>query len=39
MAEQMPALWTHQLSDLAIGNCGTSDKTPKLSSILRATLR
>lgn len=39
MAEQMPALETRQLSDCAVWNFGTSYKTPKLSSMLRATLR
>ena len=39
MAEQMPALETYQLSDFAAWSFGTSYKIPKLSSMLRATLR
>lgn len=39
MAEQMPALEIHQLSDCAKGICENTHKTPKLSSMLRAILR
>lgn len=39
MAEQIPALETHQLSFLVRGFYEMAYKTPKLSSILKATFR